>query len=90
MKADVLEYEGKVFSVYMTIKNGSYVLKTGSLISDIEKIQYLEVHHATDEQFILVQGKAVLLTASRENDAFKIDVIPMEPNKFTMFCREHG
>lgn len=25
--------------------------------------------------------KAVLLTASRENDAFKIDVIPMEPNK---------
>ena len=47
----------------------------------IEKIQYLEEHHATDEQFILVQGKAVLLTASRENDAFKIDVIPMEPNK---------
>lgn len=39
------------------------------------------MHHATDEQFILVQGKAVLLTASRENDAFKIDVIPMEPNK---------
>ena len=25
--------------------------------------------------------KLVLLTASRENDAFKIDVIPMEPNK---------
>ena len=80
MKADVFEYEGKVFSVYMTIKNGSYVLKLKPN-NDIEKIQYLEVHHATDEQFILVQRKAVLLTASRENDAFKIDVIPMEPNK---------
>lgn len=32
MKADVFEYEGEGISVYMTIKNGSYVLKTGSLI----------------------------------------------------------
>ncbi len=27
MKADVFDMKGKVFSVYMTIKNGSYVLK---------------------------------------------------------------
>lgn len=81
MKADVFEYEGEGIQCVYDNKKWVVCIKNWKPNNDIEKIQYLEVHHATDEQFILVQGKAVLLTASRENDAFKIDVIPMEPNK---------
>ena len=73
MKADVFEYEGEGIQCVYDNKKWVVCIKNWKPNNDIEKIQYLEVHHATDEQFILVQGKAVLLTASRENDAFKID-----------------
>lgn len=49
--------------------------------NDIENIRYLEVHHATDEQFVLLKGKAVLLAAVKAEGACRIDVIPMEPYK---------
>ena len=42
----------------------------------------MEVHHSTDEQFILAAGKAILITAQRENGAFKdIVLTPMEQGK---------
>ena len=63
------------------IQSGLYVLKTGNRTMILMGLNTWRSIIQTDEQFILVQGKAVLLTASRENDAFKIDVIPMEPNK---------
>ena len=39
--------------------------------NDISGIAHLEVHHSTDEQFILAAGKAILITAEREDGAFK-------------------
>lgn len=49
--------------------------------NDITQIQRLEVHHQTDEQFILVEGKAALLAAKRTEQGFDIDVIEMERGK---------
>ena len=62
-------------------KNWVVCIKNWKPNNDIENIERLEVHHATDEQFIMISGKAVLLAATRENDAFRIDVIPMESGK---------
>ena len=39
--------------------------------NDISGIAHLEIHHSTDEQFILAAGKAILITAEREDGAFK-------------------
>lgn len=81
MNADIFSYDGE--GIQCVYDNHKWVMcvKNWKPNNDIEKIQYLEVHHATDEQFVLLNGKAVLLAATRENGAFQIDVIPMEPMK---------
>lgn len=81
MNAEVFHYEGEGIQCVYDNKNWVMCLKNWKPNNDIENIQYLEVHHATDEQFVLLQGKAVLLAAIRENEQFQIDVIPMEPCK---------
>lgn len=50
--------------------------------NDIAGIAHLEIHHSTDEQFILAAGKAILITAERENGSFKnIELTPMQQGK---------
>lgn len=79
MNAEILSYGGEgIQGVY---ENGNWVMciKNWKPNNDITNIQYLEVHHATDEQFVLLKGKAVLLAAAREGERFQIDVIEMKP-----------
>ena len=50
--------------------------------NDIAGIAHLEIHHSTDEQFILAAGKAILITAEREGGSFKnIELTPMQQGK---------
>lgn len=88
MKAESFSFEGE--GIRCVYDNSRWVLciKNWKPNNDIEDIHYLEVHHSTDEQFVLLKGKAVLLAASRENNAFQIDVIPMEPYKIYNIPRE--
>lgn len=81
MKAEIFSYEGEgIQGVY---DNGNWVMciKNWKPNNDIENIQYLEVHHETDEQFVLLKGKAILLSATQKEKKFQIDVIQMEPLK---------
>lgn len=88
MNADIFSYEGEGIQCVYDNRNWVMCIKNWKPNNDIDQIQYLEVHHATDEQFVLLKGKAVLLAASRENDVFRIDVIPMEPCKVYNIPRE--
>ncbi len=81
MNADIYSHEGEGIQCVYDNKNWVVCIKNWKPNNDIENIERLEVHHATDEQFIMISGKAVLLAATRENDAFQIDVIPMESGK---------
>ena len=47
---------------------------------EIENIKKLDVHHLTDEVFILLKGKAVLITAKITEDETEYDVELMQPN----------
>lgn len=70
-KPDIYENNGEgILCVY---KNEKWLIsiKNWKPDNDIAGIAHLEVHHSTDEQFILAAGKAILITAERENDAFK-------------------
>lgn len=81
MTQNIFSHEGE--GIRCVYDNGNWVvcIKNWKPNNDIENIERLEVHHATDEQFIMISGKAVLLSAVRENGAFRIEVIPMESGK---------
>ena len=49
--------------------------------NDIEGLKHLEIHHTTDEQFILVNGKAILITAERKDGKFETELTLMEKGK---------
>ncbi len=81
MKPDI--YENKNEGILCVYKNEKWLvsIKNWKPDNDIEGIVHLEVHHSTDEQFILTAGKAILITAERENDKFKIELTLMEQGK---------
>ena len=82
MRPDVFENNGE--GIKCVYKNDQWLvsIKNWKPDNDIEGIAHLEVHHTTDEQFILSAGKAILITAEREDDAFTtIELTLMEQGK---------
>lgn len=81
MKADIYAYDG--IGIECVYKNDEWLvcIKNWKPDNDIDGIHRLEVHLETDEQFILVNGKAILLVADRKEDKFDIDLIEMEIGK---------
>ncbi|NNK76191.1 MAG: hypothetical protein HKP42_09015 [Maribacter sp.] len=47
---------------------------------EIGNIEKLDIHHLTDEVFILLNGKAVLIGATINGDDVKFEVEVMKPN----------
>ena len=81
MYADIYSHEAEGIQCVFDNKKWVVCIKNWKPNNDVDQIQYLEIHHATDEQFILVEGKALLLAASRGEQGFDIQVIPMERGK---------
>lgn len=81
MKPDIYENNGEgILCVY---KNPKWLvsIKNWKPDNDIAGIAHLEIHHSTDEQFILAAGKAILITADRVGDRFDIQLTLMEQGK---------
>ena len=77
-------YENNAEGILCVYKKEKWLvsIKNWKPDNDIAGIAHLEVHHSTDEQFILAAGKAILITAERENGAFRdIVLTPMEQGK---------
>ena len=81
MRPDI--YENNDEGILCVYKNEKWLvsIKNWKPDNDIDGIKHLEIHHSTDEQFILAAGKAILITAERENDQFKIELTLMEQGK---------
>ncbi|MNW53419.1 hypothetical protein D3C74_309800 [compost metagenome] len=81
MKADIYVHEGE--GIECVYKNEKWLvcIKNWKPDNDINGIYRLEVHRETDEQFILVKGKAILMVSDRKDDRFDIELIEMEPGK---------
>lgn len=81
MKPDI--YENNKEGILCVYKNEKWLvsIKNWKPDNDIEGIAHLEIHHSTDEQFILAAGKAILITAEREEDKFNIELTLMEQGK---------
>ena len=81
MKPDMYENNGEgILCVY---KNEKWLvcIKNWKPDNDIEGIAHLEIHHSTDEQFILSEGKAILIIADRKEGKFDIELTLMEQGK---------
>ncbi|MDF9839486.1 MULTISPECIES: hypothetical protein [unclassified Paenibacillus] len=81
MKADIYEYDGVGIQCVYKNKEWLVCIKNWKPDNDIDGIHRLEVHLETDEQFIPVHGRTILLVADRKDDKFSIDLIEMEIGK---------
>lgn len=78
------QYENNAEGILCVYKNPKWLvcIKNWKPDNDIAGIAHLEIHHSTDEQFILAAGKAILITAEREGGSFKnIELTPMQQGK---------
>ena len=76
-------YENNEEGILCVYKNPKWLvcIKNWKPDNDINGIKHLEIHHSTDEQFILVHGKAILITAEKKENGFSIDLTLMEQGK---------
>lgn len=85
MKPDM--YENDAEGIKCVYKNPKWLvcIKNWKPDNDIAGVAHLEIHHSTDEQFVLVAGKALLITAEGMDGNTKeftnIELTPMEQGK---------
>ena len=79
-------YENKEEGIKCVYTNEKWLvsIKNWKPDNDIEGLKHLEIHHTTDEQFILVNGKAILITAERKDGHL------WKREKFIMFRKNVG
>ena len=61
MYAEIYSHEAEGIQCVFDNKKWVVCIKNWKPNNDAAQIEYLEIHHETDEQFILVEGKALLL-----------------------------
>lgn len=78
----VLAYEGEGIDEVYNNKSWLLSIKNWREANDVDHISRLEIHHTTDQQFILISGKACLLLAPKDmDDTTEIQVQPLEVGK---------
>ena len=87
MRPDVYENNGECIKKKKKNEKWLVSIKNWKPDNDIDGIAHLEIHHSTDEQFILAAGKAILITAAKADDGFKIELALMEQGRCIM-CRQ--
>ena len=89
--ANVCVYENDEEGIKCVYKNDKWLvsIKNWKPDNDISGISHLEIHHESDEQFILSAGKAILISADRENCKITdITLTEMEKGKVYNVAKE--
>lgn len=82
MKVEVFEHQGEGISCVYKNEEWLVSIKNWKPDNDISGVHHLEVHHETDEQFILMLGQAILISADREGEKFvNVELTKMEIGK---------
>lgn len=71
-KPTIYAYDGE--GIKCAYRNNKWVvcIKNWKPNNDIDGLEHLEIHHTTDEQFILISGKCIIITADRKDGKFDI------------------
>ena len=82
MKPEIFENNAEGIKQVYRNNEWSVSIKNWKPDNDIAGVEKLEIHYTTDEQFVLVGGKALLITADEKDGAFyNIELTPMEIGK---------
>jgi len=81
MKIAKYEFEGEGLTRVFENEKWMVGIKNWKPANDIENTNCLERHNKTDELFVLLAGKCVLLFANEVNGALVIEAEDMEPMK---------
>ena len=78
IKPTSYRYDGE--GIECAYRNEKWVvcIKNWKPNNDIDGLEHLEIHHTTDEQFILISGKCIIITADRIDGKFNIELTPVE------------
>ncbi|HHV31336.1 MAG: cupin [Ruminococcaceae bacterium] len=81
MKIEQYEFEGEGMTRVFENEKWMVGIKNWKPANDISNLNCLERHNKTDELFILISGKCVLLYANEVNGELVIEAVDMQPKK---------
>ena len=73
-------FEGKGYHPFLITDRWQVAYLNYAEAESLEQIEKLDIHHQTDEVFILLQGKAALIGASVTDQNITYDVVNMAPS----------
>ncbi len=80
---DILQYEFEGEGLTRVFENEKWMvgIKNWKPANDVAGIDCIERHNETDELFVLLAGKCVLIYANEENGRLVFGAVDMQPNK---------
>lgn len=72
-------FEGKGYHPFLITDRWQVAYLNYAEAESLEQIEKLDIHHQTDEVFVLLQGKAALIGASVTDQNITYDVVNMQP-----------
>lgn len=78
---DAYEHTGEGYNPFLITGRWQVALMNYTDFETVERIERLDVHHQTDEVFVLLRGHAALIAAEINGDEITYEVVDMEPNK---------
>ena len=76
---ELYQYENEGYDPSLISEGWQVAFLNYAEAESLERIDKLDIHYKTDEVFILLAGKAVLIAADIKGDEIKYDLIDMQP-----------
>lgn len=76
---ELYQYESEGYDPSLISEGWQVAFLNYAEAESLERIDKLDIHYKTDEVFILLAGKAVLIAADIKDDEIKYDLIDMQP-----------
>ncbi|MDR1182382.1 MAG: hypothetical protein LBL13_10445 [Bacteroidales bacterium] len=77
---DYYQHERQGYNPFLITDRWQVALLNYAPAEALEAIDKLDVHHHTDEVFVLLQGRSALIAAEIKNGIISYEVIAMQPN----------
>ena len=77
---DQYQHENQGYNPFLITDHWQVALLNYAPAEALEAIDKLDVHHYTDEVFVLLRGRSALIAAEIKNNIINYEVINMQPN----------
>lgn len=78
---DTYTHEGEGYAPFLIGEKWQVAYLNYAPAEALESVSCLDVHHYTDEVFVLMRGRAVLIGAQVRSEDVVFDVVAMEPSQ---------